>query len=576
MTPVVRRAAVFWLLLLVPTLATGGGALWLLSREQSRWEEQSKAAAESRRSSLEARARLIVENVELILGDVQVALMQTLQSAPDESGSAVTFLEEWMRSNPLLREAFRIGSDRRVTYVVDAPPGATRDWMETLLASPPWAGVRNRKEEEQESLSSREVRKSVGSNVANAQSARSAVQDLASQRAESGTVMQKSSAFVLGQSGWIPVRDRLQQVHLLGWRKVADGAVLGIEVNLEELSRRWVDLLPDPSKEGERFELRRNPGMAALTRSVASASGYEMSLGKRGGSQPLATIPVSERLLPGWAVMGFLDDEDAVMTSGRGLFLAGALLVTLLIVSTLLGGTLLVRQARRSEEDALQKTSFVANVSHEFKTPLTTIRLYAELLAQDRVRSPEQKTHYLQVIGEESERMTRLVNNALDFSRLEQGKKKYALEALDLVPELHRMLDLLSPRVAEAGMELHRDLPTASVTRKVDRDALQQIISNLIENACRYAAEGKSVTVGLKVREDGVCLVAEDRGPGISAEHRRRIFDKFHRVDDTLTAEKSGVGLGLSIARQLARGLGGDLHYEAREGGGARFVLTLA
>lgn len=573
MTPVVRRAAVFWFLLLVPTLATGGGALWLLSREQARWEEQAKAAMDSRRSSLEARARLIVENVELILGDVQTALMETLQSAPTASVSTMTFLEEWMRSNSLVRQAFRIGPDQRIIYPAGVGEGVTRDWVEALVSSPPWTAL-DKTEAQEESLSSREVRKSVSSNVANAQAARSAVQDLAMQRqrSESDVVMQKSIDN-RGQNGWTPIRDGSQRIHLLGWRKLADGAVLGVEINLEELSRRWVNLLPDRTAEREHFEIQRDPGMSPLNRALSSISGYSSSPGKRGATSPEVSVPLSERILPGWAVVGYLD-EDAQMTSARGFILAGTLLVMMLIVSILIGGTLLVRQARRSEEDALQKTSFVANVSHEFRTPLTTIRLYAELLAQDRVRSQEQKTNYLRVIGEESERMTRLVNNALDFSRLEQGKKKYALEALDLVPEFHRMLDLLEPRVAAAGLVLQRDLPSSPVVKTVDRDAVQQILSNLVENACKYAPEGEIVTVGLTIRENDVHLVVEDRGPGIALEHRRRIFEKFHRVDETLTAEKSGVGLGLSIARQLARGLGGDLQYEARDGGGARFIVT--
>jgi signal transduction histidine kinase len=111
-----------------------------------------------------------------------------------------------------------------------------------------------------------------------------------------------------------------------------------------------------------------------------------------------------------------------------------------------------------------------------------------------------------------------------------------------------------------------------------DRDALEQIVLNLIDNAVKYAADGGEVTVVLTPRAGGGAgaeLRVQDRGPGVPVEHRERIFEKFHRVDDTLTAEKSGAGLGLSIARQLARGLGGDLRYAPREGGGAQFILSL-
>jgi two-component system, OmpR family, phosphate regulon sensor histidine kinase PhoR len=237
----------------------------------------------------------------------------------------------------------------------------------------------------------------------------------------------------------------------------------------------------------------------------------------------------------------------------------------------------LLRQARRSELEAVQKTSFVANVSHEFKTPLTTIRLYSELLEQGRVRDPDQGNQYLRTIGRETERLTRLVNNALDFSRLEQGQKKFKLEKIELVTELSRLLETHAPRVAEAGLTLKRDLPDSEIHLTTDRDALEQIVLNLVDNAVKYASAGEEVLVSAAAESQGGARIrVADRGPGVPADQRERIFDKFHRVDDALTAEKSGAGLGLSIARQLARGMGGDITYNPREGGGAEFVLTLS
>jgi signal transduction histidine kinase len=254
----------------------------------------------------------------------------------------------------------------------------------------------------------------------------------------------------------------------------------------------------------------------------------------------------------------------------------GSLLVGIFVMAILSGGSLLLRQARRSEEEARQKTSFVANVSHEFKTPLTTIRLYSELLELGRVAEEGRRGEYLRTIGRETQRLARLVNNALDFSRLEQGRKKYQREPLELRAEITRLLDTHQPRLAEAGLALQRELPAAPLTVTADRDALEQIVLNLLDNACKYATDGAEVTVVLAPRDGGGAdLRVLDRGPGVPPAHRERIFEKFHRVDDTLTAEKHGAGLGLSIARQLARGLGGELRYEPRAGGGAAFVLEL-
>jgi signal transduction histidine kinase len=252
------------------------------------------------------------------------------------------------------------------------------------------------------------------------------------------------------------------------------------------------------------------------------------------------------------------------------------LLVGIFVAAIVAGGSLLLWQARRSEAEAAQKTSFVANVSHEFKTPLTTIRLYSELLEQGRVRDAAQSGEYLRTIGRETQRLARLVGNALDFSRLEQGRKKYARDNLDLRAELARLLDTQAPRLAEAGLVLRRDLPAEPLPVTSDRDALEQIVLNLLDNAAKYGAEGGEVTVALAPRPaHGAVVRVLDRGPGVPPAHRERIFEKFHRVDDTLTAEKAGAGLGLSIARQLARGLGGELRHLPREGGGASFILEL-
>ena len=192
------------------------------------------------------------------------------------------------------------------------------------------------------------------------------------------------------------------------------------------------------------------------------------------------------------------------------------------------------------------------------------------------MRDAAQGGDYLRTIGRETQRLARLVNNALDFSRLEQGRKKYAREPLDLAAELARLLDTHAPRLAEAGMTLRRELPAGALPVTADRDALEQIVLNLLDNAAKYAADGREVTVALTPRSGGGAEVrVADRGPGVPTEHRERIFEKFHRVDDALTAEKTGAGLGLSIARQLARGLGGGLRYVPRSGGGAEFILVL-
>ncbi len=572
MTGSSRRIFLYWLLLLVPTLAVGAGALVLLRREQARLDEQVRVAAATKRSAIEARARLIAESVELLIGDVESGLMTTLNEIPVANPDAS--LDDWERSNPLVRATFRLSRDDRVARPTS---GEARAWVAAWIASgTPWRGVVR---DEKESEADRLQRKDISSNVAQSQSLRSAVQAEARQKtapasAPAVELAKKSEAQAApDRVGWTPWRDA-SRLHLIGWRQPAVGGVIAVEVNLATISARLGELLPRDGDLADAFAVREIGGVILKSKDYAAEGSSFAS--RPASEQPVVIIPIAANLLPGWEVVGFARANDAARGAGGGFFLVGALLVATSVAAILAGGSLLLWQARRSEAEAAQKTSFVANVSHEFKTPLTSIRLYAELLEQGRVRDAAQGVDYLRTIGRETQRLARLVNNALDFSRLEQGKKKFALESLDLTAELTRLLDTHAPRIAEAGLVLRRELPAAPLAMTTDRDTVEQIVLNLIDNACKYADGGGEVLVTLAPRAGGgaeVCVA--DRGPGVPMEHREQIFEKFHRVDDALTAEKSGVGLGLSIARQLARGLGGELRYAPLEGGGAKFILEL-
>jgi signal transduction histidine kinase len=218
----------------------------------------------------------------------------------------------------------------------------------------------------------------------------------------------------------------------------------------------------------------------------------------------------------------------------------------------------------------------VSNVSHELKTPLTTIRMYAELLGDNRVRDEARQRNYLDTIIIESQRLTRLVNNVLDFSRLEQGHKQYNSEEGDLVPLISRVLETQRPRLEEAGFKLEANLPAGDPIRiYADRDAIEQVLLNLLDNAMKYASSGGWLGLSLQRNGADAILTVSDHGPGVPSAHRRRIFDTFHRVDDSLTASQPGSGLGLSIARRLLRDQGGDLRCEPNQPAGAKFIATI-
>ncbi len=655
MTPrsATRRLWLFGLLLVLPALAVGGLALGLLAREQARLTEREGAAREARQAAVEARARLIAENIELLLGDVQAALMNTLLEAP--AAEPRRFLTDWQASNPLVRDVFRATAEGLPVWGAASDP--LREW---LAQGPPWylpadlpvaeravpapalASATTRKAAAapaapavSSSLELDSARSDISQNVLQYQRARQEIQEVARVRgpgearslgavapaaaappeaaapagtaslaevpvadflpaplmasalpvpapaggtepglgAEGQPLADKAQAAAGGpmaspepitRSGWTPWRGA-EGLHLFGWRELPDGTVVGLELRLDAIKARLGEVFPASPETGEAYGLQDGEGRPWHR------------VGPKTELPRVFEVPLAGAMLPGWSIRA----EAAGLEAGsgpagaRGFFGLGASLVGLLVLMILAAGALLLRELRRSEAEAALKTSFVANVSHELKTPLTTIRLYAELLAQGRVRDEAKRADYLATIGQETQRLARLVGNVLDFSRLEQGKKQFAPAEFDLVAELRRFGEVHGPRVAEAGLALRLEGPEALVCTS-DREALEQILLNLVDNACKYAAGGGEVALAVARESDGaVRLVVGDRGPGVPEEQRERIFEKFHRVDDRLTAEKGGAGLGLSIARQLARGLGGELGCESRPGGGAAFVLSL-
>lgn len=649
MIPASRRILAYWLLLLLPTLGVGIGAIELLRREQSRLADRAAYADEARRAAVSARAWLIAENGELLVGDVQTGLLDLLAAEP--AAGLDGLLDQLEKTNPLVRSVFRCAPDGSVLRpalepATDEGRGFLRRFGTRLKETPPWriadsviqaapapapetkssfaaeAAATLQDEKQKKEAETYRARQQVASNVSKVQSARRDVQDLAkntypsSARFESDAALGRTApasapmaaaaeesigpgGMKFGDSkdapatrerrGWLPVKVD-GRLHLLGWVQPAgETGVRGVELEMAALISRLGGILPAEISAEEGYALRDDQGRVLHQ---TGAVGRDLTTA--------ITVPFAPEQLPGWDVVAFMPALTRQGGETGGFFLISTLLVGIFVVAIVTGGSLLLRQARLSEAEAAQKTSFVANVSHEFKTPLTTIRLYAELLEQGRVRDAAQSGEYLRTIGRETQRLARLVGNALDFSRLEQGQKKYARESLDLGAELARLLDTQAPRLAEAGMVLRRELPATPVRVTTDRDALEQILLNLLDNAAKYGAAGGEVVVELAPgqatstgsgrahstdstsspqagsgRAGGAEVRVLDRGPGVPAEHWERIFEKFHRVDDTLTAEKTGAGLGLSIARQLARGLGGELRYLPRAGGGASFILEL-
>jgi len=222
------------------------------------------------------------------------------------------------------------------------------------------------------------------------------------------------------------------------------------------------------------------------------------------------------------------------------------------------------------------RRDFVANVSHELRTPVGVILANAETLLDGALDDPKFSRTFVEALHRNAIRLTRLLDDLLDISRLEAGQAHLAPERLDLTEVAAQVIDALSVKAAEKGIDL-RWQGENPVWVRADANAVEQVLVNLIDNAIKYTPTGSRVFAGTAAQVDAgrVRVVVEDNGPGIDAQHRERIFERFYRVDPGRSREMGGTGLGLSIVRHLVESMGGSVGVEPAAPQGARFWFTL-
>jgi signal transduction histidine kinase len=223
-----------------------------------------------------------------------------------------------------------------------------------------------------------------------------------------------------------------------------------------------------------------------------------------------------------------------------------------------------------------RRGAFVSAVTHELRTPLTTFRLYTEMLSEGMVPTEQRRHEYIETLRREAGRLSHLVENVLSFSRVEQGRRPGPFTPVEVRALLDRIAPGLQERVAQSGRTIEMEVEAEGLRVRVDAAAVEQILQNLVDNACKYAT-GEDSRVHLEVVRRGrqVVFSVRDHGPGIDALRRRRLFEPFSKSAAEAATSAPGVGLGLALCRQLARSRGGDLKYEAAEGGGTRFSFSL-
>jgi signal transduction histidine kinase len=250
--------------------------------------------------------------------------------------------------------------------------------------------------------------------------------------------------------------------------------------------------------------------------------------------------------------------------------------LTLAALSLVLAGGIALTYRNVTKEMALArlKSDFVSNVSHELRTPLSLIRLYAETLEMGRLTSPEKHQEYYRIIRKESERLTALINNILDFSRIEAGRKEYDFRETDMSELVHNTLDSYRYQLEQSGFQFEEKIDEVPPMR-VDREAMARSLLNLVNNALKYSQDRKYIGVNLYRDNGSVKLEVVDQGIGIPHQEQQKIFEKFYRVGDPLVHNTKGSGLGLSLVRHIVQAHGGEVAVDSAPGQGSKFTIVL-
>ena len=229
----------------------------------------------------------------------------------------------------------------------------------------------------------------------------------------------------------------------------------------------------------------------------------------------------------------------------------------------------------RERKLAHLKSEFVANVSHELKTPLSLVRMFSEMLLTGRA-SDEKKVKYLEIIVAESERLSVLIDNVLDFSRMDRGKQSFEFRNAAIIDTVTRAVDVCRVRAERQSVELELNIDAEGETSaRIDERAIEIAVINLIDNALKYATETKRVAIELRSEGKFWKVSVRDWGPGVPEEDRKRVFERFVRGAHRSGDSGRGSGIGLAMVAQISRAHGGRVWVEDAEPHGARFVMTV-
>jgi signal transduction histidine kinase len=376
----------------------------------------------------------------------------------------------------------------------------------------------------------------------------------------------KFSQIIAGKSSGILSRIVDERIMLIYWKKIDGNRIVGCALREDWLRMRIAEFMP-PTVSATRVLtiLDQNEKPIRYSEIVARY----VTEGEQFYSQEITSM------LPKWRVAVYLADPSIIASKASARTVGIGVLVAILFLTLVVGGTVVIRALQSELTMARQRTTFVANVSHELKTPLTSIRLFAELLREKRQPDPEKQRQYFDIMVSETERLTRLINNVLDFSRTQRGGRRYSMRPLDLVGLCRETVENQRLRLEHSGFTVAFEHPAAEAVYTIDAEAIKQVLLNLLSNAEKYSPKEKWVKVSVAATSSAITIHVLDHGIGVPEKDEENIFKPFFRVDDSLTAAVRGTGLGLTISRQIIQDHGGDILYKSNKPLGSDFTIML-
>jgi signal transduction histidine kinase len=263
---------------------------------------------------------------------------------------------------------------------------------------------------------------------------------------------------------------------------------------------------------------------------------------------------------------------NSLFRPGAGIFL----FIFIAIVIILAFGLFFTLKAVRDELHlSKMKSYFMSTVSHEFKSPLTSIRQMAEMLVHGRVPSTERQHKYHTTILQQSERLSHLIDNILDFSKMEEGQKVFHFEKADITPVVENIVESFRDHTAPQGFNISLSIPEPVPDIVFDREAMEQVLHNLLDNACKYSGDSREIEVHLSSKGNKTIISVIDHGIGIRKDDLDKIFGRFYRAGEELTQTVKGSGIGLTIVEQIVEAHHGEITVESSPGKGSEFTVII-